>query len=389
MKMKNIFQCLLLCLFAIFPNFASANDAVLRVRVLSKYDFSSVEIHGSKLRIRLVMDSGGVKETWREGEILKLRASGDKVDLPGTGSFSRLEIRPLEGSMALSSGKVLFRRFEGELRVDAYGGVLRFIENLPLESYVRGVLASEMEEVFPIEAQKAQAVLIRSYALSHRGRHADEGYDFCDLTHCQAYGGLDRKSGIRDEATQSTRSLILTFDGRPVEALFHSTCGGHTSPNQRVFGGRPLSYLQGVDDGEYCAASPHSLWNAQVPLEKISAILAGDSALVANIPLRGLAVGESESQGRVFDLRLIGPQIGKISTMDFLSRLGQALGWNQLKSNWFEMSLQDGVVSFSGHGLGHGVGMCQWGARGMALAGFRFDQILRHYFPGARLQHGF
>ncbi len=257
---------------------------------------------------------------------------------------------------------------------------------VPLEQYVRSVLAGEMPAEFPIEAQKAQAVLIRSYALAHRGRHAKEGFDFCDLTHCQTYGGLADESGIRDEALRATRSLVMSHSGRPIEGLFHSTCGGHTSANQGVFGGRPLPYLQGVDDRDYCAASPHSVWSSRIPLEKISTVLAEEERLRANIPLHGLAAGEREPGGRVFSLRLAGPRSGEIATMEFLSRIGKAVGWNQVKSNWFDVAVEEGFAVFHGRGLGHGVGLCQWGARGMALSGARFDAILRHYFPGAQLR---
>lgn len=367
------------------PQMGMAADAMVRVGVLTKYDITSAEVQGPGLRVRV--EKGGASRELSGGEVVwRLRARGNVVEVGASGDFSRLEIQSAEGKVSISSGKVLFGRFSGGLRVEARAGVLRFVEAIPLENYTGTVLAGELPEDFPVEAQKAQAVLIRSYALAHRGRHAKEGFDFCDLTHCQVYGGLATGSAIREEALRATRSLVMSYSGKPIEALFHSTCGGHTSPNQKVFGGRPLPYLQGVDDGDYCAASPHRVWESRIPLQKISAILAEDPRFMASIPLSGLEPAEREAQGRVFRLKLKGPRPGEISVMDFLSLMGKALGWNQVKSNWFDLDIQDGIVSFHGRGLGHGIGMCQWGARGMALSGQRFDEILRHYFPGARLE---
>lgn len=363
-----------------------AAEVEVKVGVLSKHGLSSAVVQGAGLRVWGEGSEGEKRPIAAVNDAVVLRALGGEVKAEGVGPFRAMGVRSSQGPISVVSGKVLFRRFAGELRIEARGGELRFVESLPMEAYVRGVLAVEMPEDFPIEAQKAQAVLIRSYALAHRGRHAEEGFDFCDLTHCQAYGGISGGSGIRDEALRATRALAMTYGDRPVEGLFHSTCGGHTSANQRVFGGRPLPYLQGVDDGSYCAASPHATWRSRIPLEKISAILAEDPRLVASIPLSGLSVAEGETGGRVFSLRLAGPRVGEVPAMEFLSRVGKALGWNQVKSNWFDVEIVDGEVLLKGRGLGHGVGLCQWGARGMALAGLRFDQILRHYFPGARLR---
>lgn len=370
----------------VFPSsLLAAKGPEIRAGVLSKYALNSVVLKGDGLQIWGVDTGGGRRRVGPSYDVVTVRVQGSQVVVEGSNGFAQLRIHSV-GPITVEGGSALVRRFSGELRLEARAGVLRFVESLPLESYVRGVLAGELTEDFPIEAQKAQAVLIRSYALAHRGRHAEEGFDFCDLTHCQVYSGAEVSSGIREEAVRATRSLVMSHEGKPIEALFHSTCGGHTSANQRVFGGRPLPYLQGADDGEYCAASPHYLWSSRIPLEKISAVLAEDERLRASIPLRGLSVGDREPEGRVFSLRLEGPRQMEISAMDFLSKIGKAVGWNQLKSNWFDLQMESGVVEFRGRGLGHGVGLCQWGARGMALNGSRFDEILRHYFPGAKMR---
>lgn len=357
-------------------------DFPVRVRVFSRYSPSELSVSGEGLTLRA--ESRAVSNL----PLVSLSVSGRKVRLvqPDLGEFHRICIDSSGSPMSVATTGVETRRFLGRLCVEVRDGHLWSVLEVPRETYVRGVLEGEMPGDFPIEAQKAQAVLIRSYARAQRGRHASEGYDFCDLTHCQVYGGTDVESGLRDEAVRATRSLVLTYAGKPAETLFHSTCGGHTSANQMVFGGRPLPYLQGVDDGTYCKASPHSEWSARLPLAKISSLVASDQRYVSVAPLSGLTLSEREPGGRVFSLRLDGPQKMSLPTMDFLSLIGRGFGWNQLKSNWFDVEVREGVVEFHGRGLGHGVGLCQWGARGMAEVGKRFDEILRHYFPGTKLE---
>ena len=375
---------LLTILFGPLPAAAST----LKVQVLSKYRIESIEVRGEGLRLR------GSKQG-RDFELgalspAKISVAGSGLSLEGKGEFERLSLRPglagLEVKM-LDVAEKGPRRFGGELEVRVRSGRLFLLERPELEDYVDAVLAAELPEEFPLEAQKAQAVLARTYAVAERGRHGAEGFDLCDLTHCQVYAGVPLPSSKRAEAVRSTRGKILAYQGRPATALFHSTCGGHTSPNQRVFGGRPLAYLQGVSDADYCAASPHFHWQAEIPLEQIAVLLeAGGSPSFRGEVSSILPFGR-EPQGRVFSLELTaGGQRREISAMDFLSWIGKTLGWNELKSNWFEVEVKDKVARFQGRGLGHGVGLCQWGAKGRAEAGMKYPAILQSYFPGTRIE---
>lgn len=379
------FSALLIAGILLFPIFALAST--LRVQVLSKYRFDSLEVRGESLRIR------GFKQG-REIDLgalspAKIAVAGDRVDLEGKGRFERLNLSPGASGLEIKMSDVSEkgpRRFRGELEVRVRAGRLFLVERPELEDYVGAVLSAELPEEFPLEAQKAQTVLARTYAVAERGRHGAEGFDLCDLTHCQVYAGLPSPSSKQEEAVRSTRGKILTYQGKPAAALFHSTCGGHTSPNQRVFGGRPLAYLQGVADGDFCTASPHSRWTAEIPLEQLAVLLeAGGSP-----PFRGEVTSilpfDREPAGRIFSLELTAGQRREVSAMDFLSWIGKTLGWNELKSNWFEILSKDGLVHFEGRGLGHGVGLCQWGAKGRAEAGANFSAILQAYFPGTRVE---
>jgi stage II sporulation protein D len=249
-----------------------------------------------------------------------------------------------------------------------------------LEDYVASVLAAEMPEDFPLEALKAQAVLIRTLAMNPQQNHRSEGFDFCDTTHCQLFRPPKNIPDKFQVATGETRGRILNHDNRPIAALYHSACGGHTSPNHRVFGGEPLPYLQGVDDGDFCRDSPQYTWQSTLKRDRLEKVL--DFS-----PLQHIQPLDAETDGRSFNLGLEGRGFKEISAQKFLQQVGQQLGWGKIKSAYFVVESNRDTLIFKGKGLGHGVGLCQWGARGMALSGKNYREILQHYFPGTRLDH--
>jgi stage II sporulation protein D (peptidoglycan lytic transglycosylase) len=252
------------------------------------------------------------------------------------------------------------------------------ISTYPLENYVAAVLAAEMPEEFPPEALKAQAVLIRTLTRNPPQDHRLQGFDFCDTTHCQLFRPLQQVPEKFLVAARETRGQTLSYNHHPIMALYHSACGGHTSPNQRVFGGEPQPYLQGVDDQDYCKDSPQSTWQSQLGRRDLEGAL--DFS-----PLQHIQILDGEPNGRNFTLALEGQDFKKISAQDFLLAVGQRLGWEKIKSAYFSLESRGDTLTFIGRGLGHGVGLCQWGARGMALQGKNYRQILQHYFPGTHL----
>ena len=136
----------------------------------------------------------------------------------------------------------------GELELRVVGDRVVAINVVNLEEYLRGVVPSEMgPRVFPLlEALKAQAVAARTYATAHLGDHSADGWDLCDTTACQVYGGIGVEHPLSDEAIRSTAGEIMTFSGTPIDAMYHSTCGGHTEDAAAVFGERAAPYLKGV-----------------------------------------------------------------------------------------------------------------------------------------------
>ena len=387
--MKKFVDVFLICLLFMARN-AGAVDRV-QVQVLSKYRLDEISVQAPDARWHGQSLNGERWERSLGAQSMKLRVEGSNLRLEGGDTnlvAKNIQIAAGANPMRISGDGFEPRNYFGLLKVEAREGKLWLRDELTLENYVAGVLPREVPAQSPLEALKAQAVLIRTYAVKQRGalsHHAGEGFDFCDLTHCQNFGGVPPQDERLMEAMRATRGEVLLFKGELIDALFHSTCGGHTSANQNVFQGRPLAYLQGVDDGAYCKSSPQHDWTAEVPLSSLESAFRREPSLNFVGPLRGLQSARREPQGRWFEVEAIGGNRVDLSAEKFLSLVGRQIGWNQIKSAWFEVSIDNGIATFSGHGLGHGVGLCQEGAIGMALAGEKYRDILAHYFPGTKL----
>jgi len=323
--------------------------------------------------------------------------------------------------------------YRGSLEIIPRNNRLRAVNLLPLEDYLRGVVPLELGIKEP-EALKAQAVVARTYALAHIGRSSQSDYHLTADVGSQSYGGLNAERSYVDEAIAATRGEILFWDGKPLrEALYHSTCGGRTAPADTVFGGSPLPYLGGVfcresvnapyridsdlsedndrivgmeealpadvdtnwlddESDAFCSPSPYFRWQIEIePLTLAEALARGlPQDRQVGIP-QALNVISRDSSGRVAVLEIVGDVgIARISG-DSIRRI---LLWRDdqermrpLNSTRFRVVARpEGGWILSGAGWGHGVGMCQWGALGMARRGHNYEEILLHYYPGAELK---
>ena len=261
--------------------------------------------------------------------------------------------------------------------------------DLPLEEYVTGVVAAEGSVEEELEALKALAVAARTYALKNLRRHANEGYDFCDTTHCQRYlqtvGGERNharfKNTFRRAVAETAGETLLDTEGRVAEAFFHAACGGMTADMKTLWGVEAPGHLGGVND-EYCAAAPHA-WVDVIPAAKLAKALRGDALSDVGARLESITVTGRDRSGRVEFLLLEGEGRRALRGWDFKMIVGRALGWNLLKSSRFDVVRSGSDFVFRGSGFGHGLGLCQEGAHEMARRGLAYRRILEHYFPGA------
>jgi stage II sporulation protein D len=179
-------------------------------------------------------------------------------------------------------------------------------------------------------------------------------------------------------AVDATRGLILVYDGQPILAVYHADSGGRTESSENVWG-RAYPYLRGVED-PYAAGSPYERWTLSVPLPRLEELLR-----TAGLPARGVSrveVAEVSESGRALRVRFGGAE----GTWELSGhRLRALLGPDALRSTLFTVRVEGGMAIFEGRGWGHGVGLSQWGARGMALRGWGFARILQHYYIGVQV----
>lgn len=305
---------------------------------------------------------------------LRLLETGDELE--------RALVQPWEASELLAADATPYR---GVLEVlPGEGARIHVVNVVPLEDYLRGVVPNELApEAFPqIEAQKAQAVAARSYVLAHLGDYASRGYDVCATAACQVYRGASSEHPLTDRAVAETRGVVATWRGRPIHAFYTSTCGGHTEEGTAVFeDGAP--YLRGVacptEQALTDPAERGGSWEVRLRPDQVARAVARYGNVGRVVDLVPTRVGVS---GRVVELRVVGTE-GDLDLRGQRVRLG--LG---LRESLFVLHKETGpqgdVERFviTGKGWGHGVGLCQVGASGMARAGASFEDILRHYYTG-------
>ncbi|MFW6039712.1 MAG: SpoIID/LytB domain-containing protein [Gemmatimonadota bacterium] len=276
---------------------------------------------------------------------------------------------------------------------------LNAVNELPLEDYLLGVVPIEIGPRGPDElaAVAAQAVAARTYVVSHLRAREEMGFDVFGTVEDQAYGGM---AAERDESTRAVRATagrILMYDGLPIRAMYHSTCGGRTAPVEDVLDREPAPYLRSVadrapDGTDYCAISPRYRWVEELAPGDLNGRIRSQVRRIFGAPaehtgdLLGVRIAERTSTGRVRSLALRGARSEFVlERLDIRIALQNDEG-RILGSTDFDIAIRpDDVIELRGRGYGHGSGMCQWGAIGRARAGQDWETILATYYPGAEV----
>lgn len=267
----------------------------------------------------------------------------------------------------LSGGK----SFSGNIEVLRGDRGLYIVNELLLEEYVESVVASEVGTDWDIEALKAQAVIARTYAVYRKTVNTNARFHLTSSVLHQVYKGNNAHIQIA-YAVRETAAEILTYNGKPIEALYHSTSGGKTELPEEVFG-KSFPYLQSVESN--CELSPYAVWERKIPFGEIEKAL--------NIRgLRNLTVKSYTATGRVKEVT-VESDSGRSAVK--ATELRKLLGWSRLPSTNFTLRMNGGTITFEGKGYGHGVGLCQWSALQLARDGKNYKEILSFFYPGTVL----
>lgn len=277
------------------------------------------------------------------------------------------------------------------VRVVENGGTA--VRHVTMEEYVRGSILAEFAPAGgdPATVERmleVQAVLSRTFAMSHVGRHARDGYDLCATTHCQLFDPArmrtSRWSGLAARAAAHTAGMVLWFDDGAATALFHADCGGHTTDPVAVWGGTALSYLRGRADGGP-ARSAHATWQYEQEVDAVRLALNADRRTVVGPRFDRIAVLERDRSGRAVRIRLDGTERREVRGEVLREVLTRRFGARTIRSTAFSVRKAGRTLVFDGRGFGHGVGLCQAGALARLGAGSSPAAVLLHYFPGTRL----
>ena len=332
-------------------------------------------------------------------------------------------VRLASSDERVSIGGKAYRGF-AEVRLNS-SGTLAGINQLPLEQYLYGVLPFELSpNLWPeMEAQKAQAVAARTYALAGLNKRGSDGYDLLATTADQVYGGLSGEHPVSNQAVDETAGVVATYDGRLIQALFSSTSGGYTANNEDAFNSAPIPYLRGVVDhergnaqtvldslrhganplrlrgkrnGDYEAdwARFHS-WTFDWSADEITRVISD----YAGQPVgRVLAINvlERSNSGRILRIEYVTEAGTFYDTKDRIRASLRSITASGTAANLpSTMFVIDPVIDRRtgevegfeayGAGFGHGVGLSQTGAVGMAEKGNSYEEILKHYYQGIDL----
>ena len=395
-------------------------DAVFK-QAFPNYGFTAEPLSGKYILISI----GGARQFIFDADSNNLRIWPSVTDAQGDGAAQNGD-----AVIGLNGGK-----YRGTLEfIRGSDGALSVVNRLKMNEYLYGVVPKEIQASSSQEALKAQAITARTYALNTMNKHGSGGFGLCSTAHCQVYGGYDAEDSRSTRAVDETGDKIVTYKGSPAQVYYFSSSGGHTANVKYVWSGSEYPYLSGVEDNYESGQSYNYNWEKSYTADEIKAALAKNGINIGDIV--DVAVTTKAEGGYVTGVQITGTDGTKVYTngscRTFLGGLNSQVysiyangspayaaigadGVNPVLLESFEAVgaggktatvTGDGVKAVSGDGVksltprgtgtgtgytfigkgwGHGVGMSQEGARGMANAGFSCVEILTHYFPGCEV----
>ena len=375
----------------------SRYGAVLAIPLIAAAAFAATQDTSlSNIRVRILHTTKTIRVN-ASGPYNFMPLSGGKVYAVKSAMTVSRKGRSLSINGKKFTGDVLFspqqpsdvlavngRRYRGVLIFEPIaGGRIDVVNQLSMDQYLYGVLPREVGGDWALEALKAQAVVSRTYVMANLATDPAQRYDVYNDVYSQVYGGLEDEAPMANRAVDETRGeFLVDNEGKPVEAFFHSSCGGYTETPENVWRNHPASDAFMTIRDDYCKADPYNHWTLHLSASTIRTRLRRSGInLVGSIDRIKIA-GKTPSGRAAFFAVHTNRGTATIPGNKFR----MALGPESLRSTLLLSLKQSGHdYYFEGRGWGHGVGLCQWGAKGRAEVGQTYDQILKAYYPRARL----
>lgn len=418
--LKHVVSLLLLT-FVFFYSFPTCSAEQPDIRVGLWTNQTSIMLSANELFMIKDPGTGDIFGKYNAGDKILVTQKSDRLYINNLPAKSLvLAVQPNDENGRIEVNKKSYR---GRILIKRAAGGMTVINALPLEQYLYGVVPEEMPSSWPNEALKAQAVAARTYALYSLNRHENEGFDVCPFSHCQVYGGSNVENDIATKAVDDTYGQAVLYDHRPIFAAFHASSGGNTENSEDIWG-RYMPYLRAVTD--YDQKSPDYHWKITMApadlTEKLqqygynigtlqsitlSSFNSRQSDRTPNGAVRTVAfsgdkntVSLTGSEARKvlglkstkFAIDVVVPSPKKINVT-----IDQYSGYNKdidvdlpdykvpemltRANNIHSVTNKSGeVISIEGYGMGHRVGMSQWGAKALAEQGHDYQSILYTYY---------
>jgi stage II sporulation protein D len=358
----------------------SVSDEVLYIKIFSQLKVQSFTF-SPEVGIYSVWSNGVEILNTSTIALVKFTYSNDSIEVKTfentIGKFKHLKISSNDENrsfrMKLISPDKKPRFYQDNLILNTESGFLKCINEIELDNYIAGVVQAESGKRSYQEFYKVQAILARTFALSHIQKHATEGFSLCDHTHCQVYFGKSMEFEILKAVLETKNSVVVDDNLNLIEAAFHSNSGGETANSEDVWGSK-LSYLRSVKDS-FSVKMPNAKWERKMAKEDWLSYL----KLKHNYPIQDssallLAITfKQDSRKQYLEANNIKVPLKNVRT-DL-----------QLKSTFFTIIPFGDSLIFKGRGFGHGVGMCQEGAMRMAKLGYKHKEVINFYYQKTQL----
>ena len=352
----------------------------LQIRLYAHLKINTLQLNVVSGSYKILADGNSIAESGLES-IIKLTLKGDSIQLTQNdkiiGNFIYIKFVGTQNEqikIKLINPDRKPRVYENNLSFSVSEEYIRIINDVVLDNYIAGVTEAEAGSRSNLEFYKVQAILARTFALTHINKHVAEGFSLCDQVHCQAYYGKPKDLTIFKAIEETKGKVVVDENLNLIVAAFHSNSGGQTANSEDVWGSK-TTYLRSVTDS-FSIKMPNSKWERRMLTDDWLSYL----KLKHNFPTeqddaKSIALNFKQDQRKIF-LECSNSRVP-------LKNIRQDL---QLKSTFFSISeINKDSVLFKGRGYGHGLGMCQEGAMRMSKSGYTYTQILNFYYKNIQL----
>lgn len=370
--MKQLFLLIVLLMHSMCGVLAQK----LSVSIFNETSLTTILLTPTRGEYKLI--TGNVENIIKINQLVYITRVGDSLSVRDAnrnlGVWSRVSLVGQTGSDLIRVKPIMpalpARLYDDNMSFYIEYNRVMAINIIDQEKYVAAVVEAEGGYNRHPEFYRAQALIVRTYTYTHLQKHQNEGFNVCDAVHCQAYKGRSESDKIY-EATSDTKDLIIVNErGEAITAAFHANCGGITANSQDVWvAAEP--YLVSTPD-RFCSGGRSATWEKTIPIGQWRTFLAAQGVDTASLT--------NEAINFVQKTRLKFYSVGGVNIPTVKVR-----SYFNLRSAWFNVAVHRRDVRVTGRGYGHGVGLCQEGAMGMANRGWDYEKIINYYYKNVKI----